>query len=201
MIRKLLAIFALVLVVGGLYLLLGIASDDVAGIVAFFQLFLVLLAFACVLGNPNWRRSFWLGFFVVNFGFHLLTAVPIYFTGSTGGYINDLAEDFYENVFLPVDESRSDGVFYYRVRGSDRIYWVGYNEAGERTQLGAMTPSQLKSRNMELGISEAQIPTAPDRGAFNTLIREFVALLGGMIGGIVTCGCWSRRARDAEKAS
>ncbi len=197
MIRKLLAIFALVLVVGGLYLLLGIASDDVAGIVAFSQLLLVLLAFAFILGNPNWRRSFWLGFFVVNFGFHLLTAVPIYFTGSTGGYLNDLADDFYEAFFMPVDPGRSEGVFYYKVRDSDRIRFVGFNEEGKKVRFGFARPGELPG----VGLTEDQIPVAPDDNAFAALVREFIALLGGMIGGIVTCGCWGRRSQSGEKAS
>ncbi|MCG6157790.1 hypothetical protein [Rubinisphaera margarita] len=197
MIPKLLAVVAAVLVVVGGYVLLGIASEDVAGIVAVSQLLLLLIALACVLGNSNWRHSFWLGFFVVNFGFHLLTAVPIYFTGSTGGYVNGLAEDFYEGVFMPVDSGRSEGVFYYKTRDSDRIRFVGFNEEGQKVRFGFVGPEDLP----RVGLTEDQIPIAPHENSFIALIREFIALLGGLIGGIVTCGRWSRRSTTVATAS
>ena len=170
--------FALSLVVVGV--LLFFASETLAFWVVFIFALVMLVAICLAISAPSPRHSFWIGFLIVSLGMHYLDDPQRSFMSTLPRFSHPTADLIYD-YYLPINPKRP-GLYYYTTRGHSTVWYQEFDQRGERKGIGAMSPTDKKLG----GIDVSTIPVAPEKRAFEVIIREYFALLFGILGGWLT---------------
>ncbi|TWT60183.1 hypothetical protein Pan54_08970 [Rubinisphaera italica] len=170
--------FALSLVVLGV--LLFFASDTLASWVSLTFAIIMLVAICLMISAPSPRHSFWIGFLILSLGMHYLDDPQRSFMSTLPRFSHPTADLIYD-YFLPINPN-IPGLYFYTARGHSAVWYQEFDQHGKRKGIGAMSPTDKKLG----GIDVSTIPVAPDSVAFEVIIREYFAMLFGILGGWLT---------------